>query len=119
MSLDECVDLLNSAMQTLPETFIVIDALDECTQDYARQLMKSILLLTRARIMVASRPTSPNLGQYFDSCPSLEIYARADDVESYVKARIEEDYLLVQLVDEHPELRRKIVTTIVQKSDGM
>ena len=119
MSLDECVDLLNSAMQTLPETFIVIDALDECTQDYARQLMKSILLLTRARIMVASRPTSPNLGQHFDSCPILEIYARADDVESYVKARIEEDYLLVQLIDEHPELRRKIVTTIVQKSDGM
>jgi hypothetical protein len=119
MSLDECVDFLNSAMQPLPETFIVIDALDECTQDYARQLMKSIFLLTRARIMVASRPTSPNLGRYFDSCPSLEIYARADDVESYVKARIEEDYQLSELVNEHPELRRKIVTTIAQKSHGM
>jgi hypothetical protein len=40
-------------------------------------------------------------------------------VESYVKARIEEDYQLSELVNEHPELRRKIVTTIAQKSHGM
>lgn len=119
MSLDECVDYLNSVMQPLPDTFIVIDALDECTQCHARQLMKSVLLLTRARIMVASRPTSPNLGRYFESAPSLEIYARPGDVESYVKARIEEDYQLAELVNERPELRRKIITTIVQKSNGM
>lgn len=119
LGLDDCIRILRSAINPFSKIFIVIDALDECSRDAAPKFIESVLQLADARILITSRPDTPNFPRHFRSFPSLKVCASRHDVRRYLEARIEEEHELAELVDEYPGLHGRIVTTIEQKSGGM
>lgn len=121
-SFSECSTLLQSVVTAFSKVFIVIDALDECTE--SGNTKKSIidatksLLSKEAHIMVTSRKL-PRIESLCKEWLQVEIMAKDRDIIQYLEAHIEDEGELGNVIQEHPEKRDSIITTIVQKSQGM
>lgn len=68
---------------------MLVDALDECTDDCCRENLVEQLRALRPKInlMITSRRLD-NIAQYFSAAPMLEINAHSTDVRAYVTNRI-------------------------------
>ncbi|KAH0537544.1 hypothetical protein FGG08_005679 [Glutinoglossum americanum] len=124
---DEVYKLLHSEMNRYTQIFIVVDALDEFTDnDGGRQLLLSklrMLQATSAMNLMATLRFIPNIVQEFQEefkrNTQLEIRASDGDVVKYVEARIGKGGRLRRHVEEDPILHDKIVATVVKNSQGM
>jgi hypothetical protein len=103
--------------------FIVVDALDECRlSDSCRSNLLSTLLGlqsgsgSKVNIFVTSRPGISDIAERFAGHPSLEILASRQDIERYLEGHMGE---LHRVVKSGQDLRREIITTIVDAVDGM
>lgn len=120
-SLPEYIRLLEANIQRFSRVFIVVDALDECSEDGGvRDLFLAHLryLLPNIRLLVTSRDIT-SLGQAFDDATRLEIRANDDDLRTYLQVRIEERALLRSHIKEDPSLKDTIINTIIEKANGM
>jgi hypothetical protein len=119
-SFSECSTLLQSVGTAFSKVFIVIDALDECTErdNTRRSIIDAIRSLKEAHIMVTSR-TLPQIELICKEWPQVEITAKDQDILQYLEAHIEDEGELVNVVQEDPEIRKLVITTIAQKSQGM
>lgn len=89
-SLDEIAPALRTSTGTFSKVFIIVDALDECSEiggDRKTILEELGVLSNMANIMITSRP-HVNVEEYFQSIQNLEIVASDHDVRRYVEARI-------------------------------
>jgi hypothetical protein len=104
------------------KVFIVIDALDECTESGGTRtsLIDAIESLHSkgAHIMVTSR-WLPQIERKFKKWSQIEISATGQDIQQYLEAHIEDEGELVDVIQENPQIRNHAITTIVQKSQGM
>jgi hypothetical protein len=100
------------------KVFIVIDALDECTERDNTRIIDAIRSLKEAHIMVTSRRL-PQIELICKEWPQVEITANIQDILQYLEAHIEDEGELVNVVQENPEMRKMVITTIAQKSQGM
>lgn len=111
------VELCNSA--TAP-VFIVLDALDECDAVANRgpilELIKE-LKTSRANVMITSRPYPHDVNDLLGNCPQVLVEASDKDIEAYVLGQIDTNLVMGDLIDD--ELRKEIVTAILEKSQGM
>ena len=123
--------------------FLVLDALDECTQDHRAELCKffsKIIELsaisrtvesrlgnaqstsTIVKLFVTSRK-EPDIERVFrqKSFPMMEIEAEKvdHDIAIYVTAQIEQRIKDEQLILRNPLLKDKIFTTLTTKAGGM
>lgn len=119
-SLAEYLKLLQSEIHHFSKVFIVIDALDECLD---REGIRSFLpelqkLPPNTHLLVTSRYIR-DIEHEFEKAARLEIYARDEDVKSYVEARMGEQHQLVRHIEADPTLRSTISDAIVQKANGM
>jgi hypothetical protein len=121
-SFSECSTLLQSVVTAFSKVFIVIDALDECTEsgNTKRSIIDATksLLSKEAHIMVTSRKL-PQIESLCKEWLQVEIMAKDQDIIQYLEAHIEDEGELGNVIQEHPEKRDSIITTIVQKSQGM
>ena len=168
--LNEICEILSEAMSRSPKTFIILDALDELTNEPSRMtLLETLFKLDgRPKIMVTSRQIESIANRFgdrnmcdtceeedldayfhcencedFDFCEecrmdkekgahatghvfikrygslSLRIAAQAEDIESYVRRRIEEAEDIAQMVERQPELQTRILDTIVENAKDM
>lgn len=100
--------------------FIVIDALDECSEkDGTRQAVISGLLALqgskRINILVTSRPI-PSILYDFEVSERLDIRANSADIETYLLGQM--DRFPKRILAEK-DLRAKIISEIVDAADGM
>jgi hypothetical protein len=109
--------MLETLLSYFSESFLVIDALDECHDDVARQIRNIFLRAAKCRIMVTTRPYSTKVGQDILSWPSIDILADDGDVRNYLESHVGEQ--LGDIIAEHPDLGETVVSTIVKKSCGM
>lgn len=119
-SLDEICTALNSVLKSYSKAYIIIDALDECTDsDGTRSELLTTLrnLQTRAdvQLLVTSRFVT-RIEQLFKGSPMLEIRASEADVRRYVAGQLNR---LPKWIDRDPELQAEIQDGIVQAVDGM
>jgi hypothetical protein len=115
-SLDELTQALLSICSAYTAVYVVVDALDECSNVVRRQLigkLRSLQASRNMRLMYTSRDV-PEVIEYFRSSPSLEIRASEEDVRRFVIDQLPQLYLPV---DE--ELEREIARMIVEAVDGM
>jgi ankyrin repeat domain-containing protein 50 len=121
-SFSECLTLLQFAVTTFSKVFIVVDALDECTESDGtrRSVIDAItsLLPKEAHIMVTSRRL-PQIERICKKWSQVEIRAEDQDIRQYLDAHIEDEGELVDVIQDNPEIRNRIITAIVQKSQGM
>ncbi|OBT50512.1 hypothetical protein VE04_09283 [Pseudogymnoascus sp. 24MN13] len=119
-SLNEICTALNSVLNNYSKTYIIIDALDECTDsDGTRSellaVLRNLQAKTDTRLMVTSRFVS-RIEQSFEGSPMLEIRASEADVKRYVAGQL---HRLPMCVQRDPELQTETQGGIVLAVDGM
>jgi hypothetical protein len=112
----EWTDLLQLEARLFSRVFIIIDALDECSDINSflteiRKLQLSIHLFVTSRYVLT-------IEHEFEMAARVEIRASDEDVRRYVGERIMRD-LLAKLIKPDPTLRETIVDSIAQNSKGM
>jgi hypothetical protein len=121
ITFEDCIGTLESVCGTYPAVYIIVDALDECSNrnDGTRsRLLKVLFDLQRivdVRLMVTSR-SIPDIVEEFLNVPMMEIRATAEDVKQFVSDRI---YQLPKCVRGDDELKRLVMDKVVQAADGM
>ena len=119
-SFDEILRVLHSVIATYSRTFLVVDALDECSVAEGcrtRSISEIVCLQTtcRASLFVTSR-FIPEITEKFKHNVSLEIRASNADVRTYLDGHISQ---LPAFVRRNPELQEEIKTDIVNAVHGM
>ena len=107
-------------MNRCAEAFIVIDALDECTNSRTGlKLLKEVTAFQAQQGTVRFLTTSrfiPDIVAEFDGKPKIEIRADDGDVRRYLKHHLED---LPRFVQGNQLLQAKIVTEISRAVDGI
>jgi hypothetical protein len=120
-SIDEYSRLLQSAIRRFSKVYIIVDALDECSEnDGTRKnfLIEVRKLLLNIHLLATSRDTA-TIEPLFPEAARLEIRARDEDVKNYLKGRIEGQDQMTRHIKAYPALRDDILNTIVGKANGM
>ncbi|KAL3441180.1 hypothetical protein BJX65DRAFT_314065 [Aspergillus insuetus] len=120
---DEYSKLLESLSQDSTETYVIVDALDECINsqgglfwtELLRRLTSSI---ANPRLLCASRRIE-DPSKIFESAIRVEIRASQDDIVTYITKRIASNDTLSAFCDRDLKLRQDIVDEIASKTDGM
>lgn len=119
-SLDEIHTALNSVVNNYSKVYIIIDALDECTDsDGTRSDLLTILQNLQTKIDISLMATSrfdARIEHSFQGSPMLEVRACDSDVKRFVAGHLRR---LPKCVQRGPELRAEIQDRIVQAVDGM
>ena len=113
---DEISATLLTVCRGLNKSFLVVDALDECSDETSQDLLKEIQMLqarTKLSFMVTSRKS---LQQEFKNSLILEIRAQGTDIERYLDSRLGK---LSSCVTNDDKLRQDVKAQIIQSSDGM
>jgi Cdc6-like AAA superfamily ATPase len=118
LSRKEIDSALDSAMSCYDYTFIVIDAIDECSAGTTRETLLSSLLVLQKRFDIRFLVTGrPHLDlNVFSHAQPLEIRATKEDICRYLDGRMLE---LPAIVRENRSLQRRIATHIASLVDGM
>jgi hypothetical protein len=115
-SLDELTDTLKEEIQTYTKTFVVVDALDECSADNGTraELLRRIRSLGKTvNLMVTSRDLLSIAGD-FEGAKRLYIQAKDGDVRRYIEGRV------ARSPRRHLKtLQESIVNKIVENIRGM
>ena len=116
----ELMTVLRSTVSNYNRTFIVCDALDECSgeESIRTRLLHVLFALQKqqhANILATSRPL-PDVTTAFKDDLSVEIRASEGDVRNYLESHITE---LPKFVLRNEKLQEEIVKAIADAVDGM
>ena len=120
-ALTEWTTLLEECLPLFSTISIVVDALDECTEeDNAREKLISVIqqLGPNVRILCTSRPLMSFEGS-FGKFTRLEVQANDHDVQLFLRQRIEQEARLRTHTQSKPSLVDLITNTIVAEVKGM
>jgi hypothetical protein len=111
---------LQHHLKHIRTVFIVLDALDEGTQQVQDQLVAKIrkLYVQDLRLICMSRPL-PKLKGLFQEAESIPISARAEDLSLFIKNRIHRVQSLKMHIAKAESLEREILESVVRMADGM
>jgi hypothetical protein len=118
-SLDEVTAALSSTVEAFEEVFLVVDALDECSEEVRwglverlRNLQPGLRLLITSRYLDAIDEELEGFGHY-------QIKANKADIELFIDAQIRKNRHLRKIVGRSPSLRDDMKDAIVQTADEM
>jgi ankyrin repeat protein len=120
-TLREFSDLLQIAIRRFSRTYVVVDALDECTDiDENRETFVSELtsLLPGISLFIVSRHL-PHLERRLEMASRIELKASDEDIMAYVRERMAISQRLRGHLEKDPGLLQTIVTKITSKVKGM
>jgi hypothetical protein len=121
-SLDTLTAVLKAEIELYTRVFIVIDALDECFPEQVQvdllESIRSLVVTPHAKAMVTSRHI-PSIESTIHADITLEIMAMETDVRSHVEARIYNNNTLKRLITKPPSMEEKVISTVVEKAQGM
>jgi hypothetical protein len=102
--------------------FIVVDALDECSDEKTRTkfLLELQKLGSNVKLMITGRPhVTSTVGLTLKSAVQLDIKARYADIEKFVEGQIESEKCLRRYTSDDKEFRDLIRNTLIKKANGM
>jgi hypothetical protein len=115
---EEISSALTKVLQMFSQVFLIVDALDECSEQTRRELLSYLQeqqKRTKIKLLVTSRPTI-NVQQEFDDCEILEIRADEQDVKIVLGSLIER---LPTFIRTDEMLRNMVKDDIAAAVDGM
>lgn len=126
LSLDTSERLFAAALLRTETTFVVVDALDECSKEERKSLVellkRQLYLDCNVKIFLASRDESDLRGILMDSI-SYRINAddTATDITPFVTAKIDDLIQTRQILHGNvsPGLKKDLIETISGEADGM
>lgn len=109
--LKSLLDCIISASFIFSATYIIFEGLDACEPDQRISVLKAIDQLGSGQVKIFAT-SRHDFNNFFQSWPTIEIYANELDLRNYLSIRIDERKRGSTLKDE-------IVGTLSTKSDGM
>ena len=119
--LADLIRMLKTAIASLPQVFICIDALDECLPKHLPGFLESLRDIVResprTRIFLTGRPhVGGAIKRYFAKVAEIPVSPNADDIRNYLEMKLDRD--------DEPEamdkdLRADIVKEISEKMSDM
>jgi hypothetical protein len=121
-TLTELSTVLQQEAERFSTVFIVVDALDECSDEKTRT--KLVLELQKlgpsVKLMITGRPhVTSDITSTFAFAGQLEIKAHDTDIEKFVEGQIELEPYLRRFASKDTEFRDLIRHTLVSKANGM
>ncbi|ETN44126.1 uncharacterized protein HMPREF1541_10676 [Cyphellophora europaea CBS 101466] len=115
----EYLTMLRLASKSFNKVFIVVDALDECTEYTHRTLVNDFQNIgPHVSILVTSRPWD-SIGRIFDGSDQLRISAAKIDMEAYIRRELQDNIELSDIIDEDPGFAEKIVAMVLDRAQDM
>lgn len=117
-SFDQISSTLQSVATSYSRIFIVIDALDECSDGCRAGLLSEIFKLqakTGANIFATSR-SIPNISKEFEGSASLQIHANEGDIMTYIDGHMSQ---LQPCVQDDSGLQEMVKSKISTSVGGM
>ncbi|KAL8746242.1 MAG: hypothetical protein Q9184_007773 [Pyrenodesmia sp. 2 TL-2023] len=116
---EEMILIFEDIVTRLDTAYLIVDALDECSEDVRGLLLTFFETLpTNTRLLVTTRHIDEITGR-FRSFPMVEIRASLRDLRKYVASRIGSNRRLSGLVRDHASLGQEICDKVAAKADGM
>ncbi|KAI4257361.1 MAG: hypothetical protein L6R42_005724 [Xanthoria sp. 1 TBL-2021] len=116
---EEIFKAFESCIAQLRTTYLVIDALDECSEDVRDTFIEFFKTLqNQIRLLVTTRHIDEILRE-FRASPMVEIRASPSDLKKYIASRIESNRRLAGHVRHHASLTQDICDRVTTKADGM
>lgn len=115
-SLKDVLDVFKEAMKHFETTYLIVDALDECSSEVRGVLLQELKSLQpRVRLLVTTRPPI----NYVAEKATIEIRASRGDLEKYIKSRIAESNKLSSLLRGRPKLLGDVCNNVIDKAGEM
>ena len=119
-SSDELKRLLIAMCNKHKQTYLVVDALDECEASHERRLLLPVLEslpYASTRLFVTSRPNNEDIVQTFSKANQIIIAAPKLNLREYILERMNERRDFVRKLT--PELEERIMATVSAGASGM
>ena len=120
-TLGEYSKLLQLEVRHFSNVFILVDALDECSESNGTRdsfLAEIRKLQPTIHLWVTSRHIA-SIEHVFEKAACLEIRANDEDVRKYLECRSVSVPQLVRHIKKDPTLQATIINAIVEKAKGM
>lgn len=115
-ALEEILMELQLISTDLSKVFVVVDALDECTDEKFLETMPRIG--DQFRLLITSRTTT-NVSNYLPMAVCINIDAKDADIAKYLKNRIVVERRLQRIIAGDFDLEETIIKTILRNAKGM
>jgi hypothetical protein len=118
--LKELTSLLLQFSKSFNQTYILIDALDECNDASDRETFLAVLQeIQRAsvKLFITSRSHLSDIPRVFGNQCRVDMTSNKKDIQEYLRTKLTGDFELAELIG--PELREETVSNIVRKAGGM
>ncbi|KAL8906113.1 MAG: hypothetical protein Q9171_006404 [Xanthocarpia ochracea] len=115
----DIVRIFEDSTKNFDVVYLVVDALDECSERARRLLLEYFKVLpARTRLLVTTRHIDEITCEFRDS-PKVEIHADPSDLEKYITSRIADNRRLGGYVRDDPSLQPYICDKVTTMADGM
>jgi ankyrin repeat domain-containing protein 50 len=131
LTTEEVLRILTACCAEFQKVFLIIDALDECSQTFSSDqsdpitnrdrllnALKTLHRLTNVNIMITSRP-EVSITYTFPSAQILPIRATDDDISKYVTSRVTSVPRFLAVLRTSVGLEDLIRSTVVEKAGGV
>ena len=121
-TLEEYLGVLNTlCAQGFSSIYVVIDALDECTEenDARRILLRECQRPQHCIHLLVTSRHIPIISQQLSNAVRLEVEAMDEDIMSYVEERISGSERLSMLIPKDAELKESLKRSVTEKASGM
>ncbi|KAI4120703.1 MAG: hypothetical protein LQ338_006827 [Usnochroma carphineum] len=116
---EDIARVFNDSITNLDTVYLVVDALDECSEDARKVLLKYFKALpANTRLLVTTRHVDEITREFRDS-PKVEIHAHSSDLKKYITSRIASNRRLEGYVRNDSSLEPYICDRVTAKADGM
>ena len=120
-SLPEYIELLQMQMQSFARVYVIIDALDECTQanGVRDDLFEGVMMLPPCTsIMITSRYI-PDIEIMLQNALRLDIRAHDEDIHVHVVRRLMAEKNWARRIRLDSGLQNKIARSVIERTHGM
>lgn len=117
--LEDLEEVMVPTCEAFDRVFLIIDALDECSPERRRPVLKALKRLHEVQsisIFATSRPYPEDVMKAFEPFPNIAIEARDPDIRKYVRIEIDNNH---NLDDTGAEFKEDIVIKLSRKARNM
>jgi hypothetical protein len=118
--LGQLKSLLLFLCSTFTQTFVLVDALDECNALSVRRPFLSVLQALHevsVKTFITSRPNPEDIKTQLCQVPQVKIVANESDIKKYIKEKTEANQVFMRRIT--PDLEEQIIDTIAGRASGM
>ena len=117
----EYVNLLDAALSQYSKVYVVVDALDECSEEAQtrRILLETLQKLPADLCLFVTSRDIPSIQQQLGTASRIDIKASDEDIEKYVEDRISHTERLAKYTAKDATLKDTIKKSISSKACGM